>query len=171
MRQAIYWVEIEDLNRRYEGRYLPTTAPGHPGGRGGGDTNCQPVQQPGDTTSRQEGWLGSEGGLAGVSELYICTILFQILGHRVYFSVYSQFGLASSFVLSFGDVITNVYILPLCIYSRCNGNYNLMNPEAEFMSVQFLGIILRVIRLEVSVYNIYITNQSQTTVAQGGWGV
>ncbi len=25
MRQATYWVEIENLNRRYEGRYLPTT--------------------------------------------------------------------------------------------------------------------------------------------------
>jgi 1-acyl-sn-glycerol-3-phosphate acyltransferase len=73
--------------------------------------------------------------------------------------------------VSFGDVITNAYIFSLYIYFRCNGNYNLMNPEAEFMSVQFLGIILRVIRLEVSVYNIYITNQFQTTVAQGGWGV
>ncbi len=26
MRSATYWVEIEDLNRRYEGRYLPTSA-------------------------------------------------------------------------------------------------------------------------------------------------
>ncbi len=26
MRLATYWVEIEDLNRRYEGRYLPTSA-------------------------------------------------------------------------------------------------------------------------------------------------
>jgi hypothetical protein len=34
--------------------------------------------------------------------------------------------------------------------------------EAEFMNIlfswDFLGIILRVIRLEVSIYNIYITN-------------
>jgi hypothetical protein len=29
--------------------------------------------------------------------------------------------------------------------------------------LRFLGIILRVIRLEVSVYNVYITNQLQTT--------
>jgi hypothetical protein len=49
--------------------------------------------------------------------------------------------------------------------------------EAEFMSIQFrislrfLGIILRVFRLEVSVYNFYITNQFQTTFAQGGGGV
>jgi hypothetical protein len=36
----------------------------------------------------------------------------------------------------------------------------------------FLGIILRVLTLEVSKYNVYITNQLQTTVAQGrgvGW--
>jgi len=35
----------------------------------------------------------------------------------------------------------------------------------------FLGIIVRVLRLEVSVYNAYITNQFQTTFAQGGRGV
>jgi hypothetical protein len=38
----------------------------------------------------------------------------------------------------------------------------------------FLGIILRVLRLEVSVtltlYNVYITNQIQTTFAQRGEG-
>jgi hypothetical protein len=33
--------------------------------------------------------------------------------------------------------------------------------------LKFLGIILRVLRLEVSVYNVYITNQFQTTFAQG----
>ena len=37
------------------------------------------------------------------------------------------------------------------------------NTEAEFINVlfslKFLGIILRVLRLEVSVYNVYITNQ------------
>jgi hypothetical protein len=37
-------------------------------------------------------------------------------------------------------------------------------PKAEFMS--FLGIILRVLKLEVSVYNVYITNQYQITFAQ-----
>jgi hypothetical protein len=31
-----------------------------------------------------------------------------------------------------------------------------------------MGINLRVLRLEVSVYNVYITNQSQTTSDQGG---
>jgi hypothetical protein len=36
------------------------------------------------------------------------------------------------------------------------------------MSLRFLGIILRVLRLEVSVYNVYITNQFQTTFSQGG---
>jgi hypothetical protein len=33
------------------------------------------------------------------------------------------------------------------------------------VSLMFLGIILRVFRLEVSVYNVYITNQFQTTFA------
>jgi hypothetical protein len=42
-------------------------------------------------------------------------------------------------------------------------------PEAKFMKVQFwfLGIILRVLRLEVSAYNVYITNHFQTTSAGG----
>jgi hypothetical protein len=35
---------------------------------------------------------------------------------------------------------------------------------------RFQGIIWRVLRLEVSVYNVYITNQFQTTFAQGGGG-
>jgi hypothetical protein len=33
--------------------------------------------------------------------------------------------------------------------------------------LRFLGIILRVLRPEVSVYNVYSTNQFQTTFAQG----
>jgi hypothetical protein len=36
-------------------------------------------------------------------------------------------------------------------------------------SLRFMGIIWRVLRLEVSVYNVYITNQFQAT-AQGGGG-
>jgi hypothetical protein len=36
------------------------------------------------------------------------------------------------------------------------------------ISLRFLGIILRVLRLEVSVYNAYITNQFQTTFSRGG---
>jgi hypothetical protein len=40
------------------------------------------------------------------------------------------------------------------------------------ISLRFLGIILRVLRLEVSVYNVYITNLVQTTFAhwKGGGG-
>jgi hypothetical protein len=45
--------------------------------------------------------------------------------------------------------------------------------EADFMNVnfvEFLGIILRVLWFEVSIYNVYITNQChlQTTFAGGG---
>jgi hypothetical protein len=36
--------------------------------------------------------------------------------------------------------------------------------------LRFLGIILRVLRLEVSVYIVYITNQFQTTCSRGGGG-
>ncbi len=38
------------------------------------------------------------------------------------------------------------------------------------ISSRFLGITLRVRRLEVSVYNVYITNHFQTTFAHGGGG-
>jgi hypothetical protein len=41
--------------------------------------------------------------------------------------------------------------------------------ESE-ISWSFLGIILKVLRLEVSVYNVFITNQFQTTFARGGGG-
>ncbi len=40
----------------------------------------------------------------------------------------------------------------------------------RIISLRFLGIILRVLRLEVSVYNVYITNQFQTTLQGGGRG-
>jgi hypothetical protein len=38
------------------------------------------------------------------------------------------------------------------------------------ISLRFLGIFLRVLRLEVSIHNVYITNQFQTTFAQRGRG-
>jgi hypothetical protein len=38
------------------------------------------------------------------------------------------------------------------------------------ISLRFLGIILRVLRLEVSVYNVNITNEFQTTIAKGEGG-
>ncbi len=38
------------------------------------------------------------------------------------------------------------------------------------ISLRFLGIILRVLRLGVSVYDVYITNQFQTTFALGVGG-
>ncbi len=44
-------------------------------------------------------------------------------------------------------------------------------PEAKFMNVQFSwGIILRVLRHVVYVYNFYIANQFQPTFAGGGGG-
>ncbi len=41
-------------------------------------------------------------------------------------------------------------------------HYLLREPEAEFMNLQ------RVLRLEVSVYNVYFTNGFQTTFDRGG---
>ncbi len=38
-------------------------------------------------------------------------------------------------------------------------------------SLRFLGVILRVFRLEVFTYIVYITNQFQTTIAHGVGGV
>ncbi len=38
------------------------------------------------------------------------------------------------------------------------------------ISLRFLGIILRVLRLEISMYHVYITNQFQSTFAQGVGG-
>jgi hypothetical protein len=38
------------------------------------------------------------------------------------------------------------------------------------ISLRFQDIILRVLRLEVSLYNVYITNQFQTTFSGGGGG-
>ncbi len=37
-------------------------------------------------------------------------------------------------------------------------------------SLRFLGIILRVLRVEVSVYNVNVTNPFRTTVAHAGGG-
>ncbi len=52
-------------------------------------------------------------------------------------------------------------------YSYCTWlYYRFASSEAEFM--MFLGIILRVLKLEVFVYNVYITKQFQTTFARGG---
>jgi len=44
-------------------------------------------------------------------------------------------------------------------------------PKAEFINVislRFLGLTLKVLRLEVSMYNVYITNQFQAAFARGG---
>jgi hypothetical protein len=49
-----------------------------------------------------------------------------------------------------------------------NNNYKGRSRIHEHtISLRFLGIILRVLRLEVSVYNVYIANQFQTTFARG----
>ncbi len=42
------------------------------------------------------------------------------------------------------------------------------HPQIHERTISFLGKILIVLKLEVSVYNVYITNQFQNTFAQGG---
>ncbi len=69
-----------------------------------------------------------------------------------------------------------LYLYPLVIPARpsvhIRGLYLYEIPQSwsriheRTISLRFLGIILRVLRLEVSVYNVYITNQFQTTL---GW--
>jgi hypothetical protein len=41
----------------------------------------------------------------------------------------------------------------------------------SFFVEEFLGVILKVFRLEVFIYNVYITNQFQTTIPHGVGGV
>ena len=56
-------------------------------------------------------------------------------------------------------------------YTWCAGLivHALLTIHVHFqISLRFLGIILRVLRLEVSVYNVYITNQFKTTFAGRG---
>jgi hypothetical protein len=55
--------------------------------------------------------------------------------------------------------------------SLCNVQYNVCFQKPNSWTLRFPGITLRVLRLEVSLYNVYITNQFQTTFAQRGGGV
>jgi hypothetical protein len=54
--------------------------------------------------------------------------------------------------------------------ARVTSRWKNPHPEAEFheltILLRFLDVILRVLRLEFSVYNVYITNQFQTTFAE-----
>ncbi len=52
------------------------------------------------------------------------------------------------------------------MYTRRNWPWSRIHERT--ISLRFLGIILIVLRLEVSVYNVYTTNQFQTTFVQGG---
>ncbi len=70
------------------------------------------------------------------------------------------------------DVHTNFYQnhyrTPfLSVQGRQN---NISRIQERTTSLRFIGKILRVLRLEVSRYNVYITNQFQTTFARGGGG-
>ncbi len=58
---------------------------------------------------------------------------------------------------------------PLEDYSGSPGGHSWTRGRIHERNIllRFLGIILRVFRLEVSVYNVYITNQFQTTFARG----
>jgi hypothetical protein len=56
-------------------------------------------------------------------------------------------------------------------YFMSSSFYTRSRIHEHTISLRFLGIILRVFRLEVSIYNVYITNQFQTTIFQGWRGV
>jgi hypothetical protein len=66
----------------------------------------------------------------------------------------------------------------ICREERCDEfcSFHLLSQRVAWsqihgrkISLRFLGIILRILRLEFSVYSVYITNQFQPTFAQG-WG-
>jgi hypothetical protein len=57
-----------------------------------------------------------------------------------------------------------------CLLSLSQPRCDNVQTGMIIISLRFLGIILRVLRLEVSVCNVYITNQFQTTVFGGGGG-
>jgi hypothetical protein len=52
----------------------------------------------------------------------------------------------------------------------CSSLHSTSRIHERTFSLRFLSIILRVLRLEVSVYNVNNTNQCQTTFAQWGGG-
>jgi hypothetical protein len=58
------------------------------------------------------------------------------------------------------------------VFLSVHGNLSPRTPNSRSrihehtISLRFLGIILKVLRLEVSTFNVYITNQFQTTF---GW--
>ncbi len=70
--------------------------------------------------------------------------------------------------------------LPFCLFALYRENCQRYPSSLEeedrsriherTISLRFLGIILRVLRLEISLYNVYITNHFQTTFAQWGAG-
>ncbi len=73
--------------------------------------------------------------------------------------------------------VTKRYCLPwltnsaLVYEPKCGGRGGLRSRIHErTILLRFLGIILRVLILEVSAYNAYITSPFQTTFAQGGGG-
>ncbi len=57
-----------------------------------------------------------------------------------------------------GEKLVNLATLPV------KGAESRSRIHEHTISLRFLGIILRVLRLEVSVYNVYITNQFPTTI-------
>jgi hypothetical protein len=53
--------------------------------------------------------------------------------------------------------------------TKKNRREKVYNPEAEFMKYNFIAVIGHNLESsQVSVYNVYITNQLQTTFARGG---
>jgi hypothetical protein len=76
-------------------------------------------------------------------------------------------------IFSFFDVLINVSVqgdsnerfkCVLLFLSKISPRSRI---QERTLSLRFLSIILKVLRLEVSVYSVYITNQFQTTFAHG----
>jgi hypothetical protein len=93
-----------------------------------------------------------------------------ILHARVYFYEVSYLGANPAENILRARLYT--WLTSHCLRSWGHGSRSQIHERT--ISLKFLGIILRVLRLEVSVYNVYITNQFKTTFSRwgggGGWG-
>jgi hypothetical protein len=91
--------------------------------------------------------------------------------HASFFSCQHLASMQAFFLPTF-SLNTSFSAYPACFFQQyCIVQYSVMKPNVwTYNSLRFLGTILRVLRLEVSVYNVYIANQFQTPFAQGGGG-
>jgi hypothetical protein len=107
----------------------------------------------------------------------ICSLnIFLLCFYKVYSSCFFNFPYSYSLSIPF-PLLPDRIFASNCLscfsgslsFSNCSVSNGSHIHECT-ISLKFLGTSFRVLRLEVSVNNVYITNQFQTTFAQGGRG-